>query len=173
MHTTPIFLLALGLLVTVAMARPGRRPSPGSHHGHNENEVSGGNQGNKWATYRLPNSIRLPNLLAGKLGKAFPTYTVKKVLDGKYLLVSPALLFKLKDVDTGASTTAMPETSTSEPEVDETTTEPIDEESTTSEPEVEEGPTEPSFFLKNDHFQTIIMNNYFFLMINRFTKIKA
>jgi hypothetical protein len=129
MRSTSIFLLAFGLLVAVAMARPGRRQSSG-HYEKPENGVSDGSNGNKWATYRLPSRVRLPHLLAGKLGHPYSTFTAKKILDGKYLIITPALIFKLKE-NTDIKTTAAPESSTSEPDVAETTTASIDEDTTT------------------------------------------
>jgi len=136
------------------MARPGRRPWPGHHHGHGGNGGSQG-QGNKWSVFRLPDHIRLPLQLAKKLEQPRPTFTAKKILDGKYVIISPALIFKLKAGDTDGSTTAIPETSTAnptteEPEIEETTTdEPEIEETTTPESEEEETTTPtPSFFKK-------------------------
>jgi hypothetical protein len=146
MHSTSIILLVLGLLASVAMARPGKRPWFGHHYESTENEMS---QEQQWSTYRLPSHIRLPHLLVGKLGQPFPTYTGKKILDGKYLLISPALIFKLKEVDTETSTTAVPESSTTdEPDSVETTTIAIDED-TTTDLSFEETTTDiPSFFKK-------------------------
>ena len=167
MHSTTIFLLALGLLATVTMARP----RPGHHHGGSENEISG-HHGYGWSAYRLPDYIRLPRHLTEKLGQPRATFTAKKILDGKYLLISPALIFKLKDDDndTETSTTPRPtasttdessieETTTDESSIEDTTTSPIDEESTTTGPEEEESTTAeseeeesttptPSFFKK-------------------------
>jgi hypothetical protein len=164
MHSTPIFLLAFGLLATMAMARPGKRPWP--HHGQRpdgSNKPSPGfhgQHGDKWSLYRLPRVIRLPRLLAGKVEEPRATFIAKKIFNGKYLIVSPALIFKFKNTDE-TSTTVIPTSSTTEqpeietttidsgeelttpePDVEETTTEVIDEESTTPEPDVEETTTE-------------------------------
>ena len=157
MHTTSILLLALAFLATAAMARPGgKRPGSGHHHGNGGNE---GTPGRRWLTYRLPTAIRLPHFLTGTLGQPLPTFTAKKILDGKYLLVSPALLFKLKDVDSGTetSTTPVPESSTTDqPDSVETTTAAVDEETTaevieeesTIDAEMEETSTVVPTFLK-------------------------
>ncbi|UJR27404.1 hypothetical protein I4U23_008694 [Adineta vaga] len=129
MYSTTIFLLACDLLVTMVMARPWS----GHHHGDSDNEMSEESHGHKWATYHLPKDIRIPHLLAQKLGRPWPTFTTKKIFDGKYLLISPALMFRLKDMDndTDITTTNIPASSTPRPtrsatgsgeEVEETTT---------------------------------------------------
>ena len=155
MHSTTIFLLAVGLLATVAMARPGKRPSSGNHHGHGGNGKPEGN-GNKWSVVRVPQYVRLPLQLAGQLEQPRATFTAKKILDGKYLVISPALIFKLKDNNAETTTTSpvtedpeIEDTTTDEPSAEETTTPTIDEDSTTPESEEEEStiPT-PSFFRK-------------------------
>jgi len=167
MHSISIFVLAFGLLAGVAMARPGRRPGSGHYQPENpENEVSQGNHGYKFSAYRLPTHIRLPHLLAGKLGEPKLTYIAKKILDGKYLVISPALIFKLKDdTDTETGTTAVPESSTDQPDVVETTTVGIDEETTTeAELKETEGSGEiPSFLRKrslsiNDNEQLLFLD---------------
>ena len=108
--------------MTMATARPSRRPGFGNHHHENtENEIS---SERSWRAYRLPGHIRLPSFLAGKLGEPTPTFVSKKIMDGKYLLISPALIFKIKEIDPEASTTAVPETSTDG--VDEETTTDVD-----------------------------------------------
>jgi hypothetical protein len=153
MHSTTIFLLAVGLLATVAMARPGKRPGQGHHHGHGGNGKPHGN-GNKWSVVELPQYIRLPRQLAEKLEQPRATFTAKKILDGKYLIISPALIFKLKDSNNDTITTTegpeIEDTTTDEPSAEETTTPTIDEDSTTPESEEEEESTTPtpSFFKK-------------------------
>jgi hypothetical protein len=72
--------------------------------------------------------------MAGKLGQPLPTFTAKKILNGNYLIITPALIFKLKEVnnDPETSTDVVPEVSTTvQPDVDEKTTVAIDEETTT------------------------------------------
>lgn len=118
MHSTSIIVLVLGIFTTMALARPGRRPWFGHHHHEKpDNELSGQRP---WRTYRLPGHIRLPRLLAGKLEEPIPTFIPKKIMEGKYLLISPALIFKVKETDPEASTTVIPETSTTD-DVDEDT----------------------------------------------------
>jgi hypothetical protein len=171
MHSTTIFLLTIGLLATIAMARPGKRPGSGHHggnggsHGHG-NGGSHGN-GNKGSVFRVPNHIRLPLELAGKLERPRETFIAKKIFDGKYLVIAPALIFKLKDVnnDTDSSTTVVPETSTAVPI--ESTTDEVSVEETTTTPESEEEETTtaaPSFFKKrsfsiNDDEQILFLED--------------
>ncbi|CAF0826394.1 unnamed protein product [Adineta ricciae] len=141
MYSTTVLLLTLGLFATMAVARPGRRPWSGDHNHHHEdsdNEMTGEHGAHKWSTFRVPSSIRIPRVLAEKLGRPWVTFTSKKIFDGKYLLISPALMFRLKDshneTDPDRSTT--PSSSTTEESiVDETTPSTIDEESTTAKPE--------------------------------------
>jgi hypothetical protein len=151
MHSTSIFLLVLALLVTVATARPW----PGHlDHGDKENE---GSQEDRSSTFRVPSHIRLPGLMAVKLGQPLPTFTAKKILNGNYLIITPALIFKLKEVDNDpeTSTDVVPEVSTTvQPDVDETTTVAIGEEIETTAIAFEENTTiVPSFsFNGNEQF---------------------
>ncbi|CAF0825185.1 unnamed protein product [Rotaria sp. Silwood1] len=160
MHSTAIFLFAFGLLITITMAWPWS----GNSHGHTGGEGSHGSHGHKWVKYRSPKHIRLPGHLAAKLGHPWPAFTAKKVFHGKYMLISPALLFKIKQTDnTGSSTTNVPEISTTQqPEIEETTAEPIVEESTAG-PEPEETTATLESFFKQ---QSYAINNdeqlYFF-----------
>ncbi|CAF0893782.1 unnamed protein product [Adineta steineri] len=128
MYSTTIFLLAFGLLATAIMARPEH------HHENTDNEISDEPDENKWSTYRLPNNIRVPHVLSAKLGRPHPTFTVKKIFNGKYVLISPALIFKVKETDTETSTT------TEQTNIDQesTTSATIDETSSPTEGEEEE-----------------------------------
>ncbi|CAF2346907.1 unnamed protein product [Rotaria sp. Silwood2] len=160
MHSTSIFLLTFGLLITFTMAWPWS----GQSHQNTENEVSQESNGHKWVKYRSPKYIRIPGRLAQKLGRPWPAFTAKKIFHGKYILISPALLFRIKNTDnTGTSTTSISGSSTTEqPEVQETTTESIGQGST-PEPEPEETTSESQFLPKKGSYS--INNNeqlYFF-----------
>ncbi|CAF0809127.1 unnamed protein product [Rotaria sordida] len=174
MHSTSISLLAFGLLVTVAMARPWS----GHSHGHTGDGTSQGSNGHRWVKFHSPRHIFLPRHLAEKLERPWPAFTARKIANGKYMLIGPALIFKVKATD-DISTTSVPEISTTEqPEVEETTTESIVEESTpepeetTSEPEPEETTPEPepeettqgvpSFFKKGSYSINNDEQLYFF-----------
>ena len=151
MYSTTVLLLTLGFFATMAVARPGRRPWSGDHNHHQhedfDNEMLGGHDAHKWSTFRVPNSIRIPRVFAEKLGRPWVTFTSKKIFDGKYLLISPALMFRLKnahnETDSDRSTTPSSST-TAESIVDETTPSTIDEESD----EEETITTHPRFFKK-------------------------
>lgn len=139
MHSTTIFLLAIGLLATIAMARPNKRPRPGHHNEDTSNEIT---EGHKSTKYRLPKYIRIPGFMAEKLGHPRPTFTAKKIFNGKYLIISPALIFKYKNAenDTETTTTQNPlSTTTEQIIIDETTIDSGEETTTTS---------APSFFKK-------------------------
>ena len=146
MHSTTIGLVVLSVFATMAMARPGRRPWSGHHqYESTENEIPDGR------AYRVPDYIRLPGFLDGKLGEPISTFTKQKIMNGKYLLLSPALMFKIKGIDTESSTTVVPEVSTTVAGEEESTTVAVDED-TTVDSESEEATTAVPSFLESRSF---------------------
>lgn len=147
MRSTPIYLLAFGLLIIIVTARPWYGQS------HESSPWSQNHHGQKLVSYRVPNTIRLPAFLAAKLSRGWPTFNARKVLHDKYLLISPALLFRIKntDNDTDTSTTVTTEKSTVNPtisDIDESST--IETTSVTTESNVDDSSTteEPVSFKK-------------------------